>query len=280
MNFNFTNAVRQALAHAREEAIRLQHDHVGTEHILLGVIGDPQIATLLGEVGVKPDEIRMAVSEKVRRGTASRHPGEIPYTLRAKKVLELAMREARERREAFVTTEHLLLAVFREEKGVGATVLREFGLLAEKGGSFERRRTSKGSAGFRVRLDDASDRSIYEQIVAQVTEAVATRNMSPGDRLPTVRQLADELDIAPGTVARAYGELERQGVVVTDGARGTRIAERPVRSVEGIGRAETLAGLLRPVAVAAFQLGSTANELRSALDQAMRGIFDKQDDAA
>jgi DNA-binding transcriptional regulator YhcF (GntR family) len=90
-----------------------------------------------------------------------------------------------------------------------------------------------------------------------------------------VRQLADELDIAPGTVARAYSELERRGVVVTDGARGTRVAERERPPAPD--RPETLTGLLRPVAVAAYHMGATAQELRAALERAMHGILANAD---
>jgi DNA-binding transcriptional regulator YhcF (GntR family) len=107
-----------------------------------------------------------------------------------------------------------------------------------------------------------------------VQEAVATGVLLPGDRLQPVRQLADELDIAPGTVARAYSELERLGVVVTEGARGTRIAPRTEAQSPSTERVETLTGLLRPVVVAAFHLGATAPSLRSALESAMSGIFD------
>jgi len=128
-------------------------------------------------------------------------------------------------------------------------------------------------ATFRIRVDDQSERSIYEQIVAQVQEAVATGRLRPGERVQTVRQLADDLDIAPGTVARAYGELERLGVVVTDGARGTRIAPQRSSGLLDNDRPEALTSLLRPVVVAAFHLGSTAAELRAALDRAMKGIF-------
>jgi DNA-binding transcriptional regulator YhcF (GntR family) len=106
-----------------------------------------------------------------------------------------------------------------------------------------------------------------------VQEGIATGVLKPGDRLRAVRQLADELEIAPGTVAKAYAELERLGVVVTAGARGTRIAERgdaggPAEN------ADTIVGLLRPVAVAAFHMGANAHELRAALEQAMKGIFE------
>ncbi len=124
-----------------------------------------------------------------------------------------------------------------------------------------------------VTLDDGSDRSIYERIVGQIQERVAVGALEPGDRLPTVRRMADRLDIAPGTVARAYGELERLGLVVTEGARGTRVAERARSSVPDRERADTLAGLLRPVAVAAFHLGASAGELRAALNEAVGDIF-------
>src|SRR4029078_3444010 len=110
-------------------------------------------------------------------------------------------------------------------------------------------------SSFQFRIDDASDKSIYEQIIGQVQEGVATGALRPGDRLQPVRQLADELDIAPGTVARAYSELERLGVGVTEGARGTRIAERNDKA--NVDRLEQLVGLLRPIAVAAFHLGGT-----------------------
>ena len=124
-----------------------------------------------------------------------------------------------------------------------------------------------------VQLDDTSDLTIYEQIVAQVQEAIATGRLAAGERLPTVRELADQLGIAPGTVARAYSELERQNIVVTQGVRGTRVAGRGRTSPDAGARPETLTGLLRPAAVAAFHLGATAGELRAALEDAMKDIF-------
>jgi DNA-binding transcriptional regulator YhcF (GntR family) len=104
-------------------------------------------------------------------------------------------------------------------------------------------------------------------------------DLKPGDRLPTVRHLADKLDIAPGTVARAYGELERLGVVVTEGARGTRVAQRERPPMPASERPQTLVGLLRPVAVAGFHLGASAPELRAALEDAMKDIFPESEAA-
>ena len=124
-----------------------------------------------------------------------------------------------------------------------------------------------------MHIDDASDRSIYEQIVEQVQEQVAVGALVAGERLPTVRRLADSLDVAPGTVGRAYRELERLGLVTTQGARGTRVAARARAASPDPERAETLTGLLRPVAVAGFHLGASAEEMRGALERAMGGIF-------
>jgi DNA-binding transcriptional regulator YhcF (GntR family) len=280
MNYNFEESVRKSLARAREDAVRLRHDYVGTEHLLLGLLRDGSMRSLFKRLGVDPEGAKAAVEGAVRPGNFTVSVGELPYTGRAKKVLELTLSEARERKAPTVTTEHLLYGLLKEEQGIAAQVLTQLGVTAARIAAAPVEEPVGESAGFRIRIDDASDRSIYEQIVSGVTEAVATGELRPGGRLPTVRQLADELDVAPGTVARAYSELERRGVVVTEGARGTRVAERDRSTLSALDRPETLVGLLRPVAVAGFHLGATAAELRAALDEAMRGIFDKQDHAA
>jgi len=276
---------------AREESARLHHEYVGTEHILLGLIreGGGVALAVLTNLGADPGLLRRRIEETVERGRAEPQAGaELPYTSRAKLVLELAMSEARELNHAYVGTEHLLLGLLREEKAVAVRVLVAAGVTLEQARAETLRLLGGGESAaqddsqrpgeppttpFLVRIDDASDRSIYEQIVAQVQEAVATGTLRPGERLPPVRQLADQLDIAPGTVARAYGALERLGVVVTDGARGTRVADRSGSRSRQKARPESLVGLLRPVAVAAYHLGATAEELRGALEEAMRDIF-------
>ncbi len=130
MNYNFTDRVRKVLAMAREEAIRLQHDYVGTEHILLGLIreGEGVAATVLKNLATDLEELHHLVEENVRRGKSSATVGELPYTSRAKKVLEYAMAEARDLNHSYVGTEHLLLGLLREEKGLAAKVLGELGI--------------------------------------------------------------------------------------------------------------------------------------------------------
>ncbi len=134
MNYNFTERVRKVLSMARQEAIRLQHDYVGTEHILLGLIreGEGVAAHVLGNLSVDLDRIHERVEESVRKGKATIALGELPYTSPAKKVLEFAMAEARELNHSYVGTEHLLLGLLRESKGIAAQVLNSLGVTIEE----------------------------------------------------------------------------------------------------------------------------------------------------
>ncbi len=132
--YNFTERVRKVLAMAREEAARLHHEYVGTEHILLGLIreGEGVAATVLQNLSVELDEIQSKIEETVKKGKAAQTTGpDLPYTSRAKKVLELAMSEARELSHSYVGTEHLLLGLLREEKGIAAQVLTDAGVNLE-----------------------------------------------------------------------------------------------------------------------------------------------------
>jgi len=129
--YNFTERVRKVLAMAREEAARLHHEYVGTEHILLGLIreGEGVAAAVLQNLSVDLDEIQQKIEETVKKGKAAQATGpDLPYTSRAKKVLELAMGEARELNHSYVGTEHLLLGLLREEKGIAAQVLTDAGV--------------------------------------------------------------------------------------------------------------------------------------------------------
>ncbi|MFW6084925.1 MAG: Clp protease N-terminal domain-containing protein, partial [Gemmatimonadota bacterium] len=134
MNYNFTDRVRKVLAMAREEAVRLQHDYVGTEHILLGLIreGDGVAAEVLRSLAAELSEVLQRVEDNIRPGKSTTPIGELPYTTRAKKVLEYAMAEARELNHSYVGTEHLLLGLLREEKGLAAKVLGHLGIGLEE----------------------------------------------------------------------------------------------------------------------------------------------------
>ncbi len=133
--YNFTDRVRKVLQMAREEAARLHHEYVGTEHILLGLIreGEGVAAGVLQNLNVDLEDIQQKIEETVKRGKAAAAAGpDLPYTSRAKKVLELAMVEARELNHSYVGTEHLLLGLLREEKGIAAQVLADAGVNLEQ----------------------------------------------------------------------------------------------------------------------------------------------------
>jgi GntR family transcriptional regulator len=274
--FTFDEECRAALSAAREEAIRMRLGYVGPEHILIGAASQPGGAALLGRFGVTAAGLRARIEQifvSEGRGTVDGDPSRpLPFTSRAKRVLETSIEEARLRGSTAVDAADLLAGIVRVSKSPAAIIfLSELGITLEH---IRRARTAERAApSHGLRIDDTADASIYEQLVSQVREGVATGRLRPGERLPSVRALADELDIAPGTVARSYAELERLGVVVTGGARGTRIAEPPAAARSDAARPENLAGLLRPVVVAAFHLGATAADLRDALERAMKGIL-------
>jgi GntR family transcriptional regulator len=276
MTIEFDDEARVALAYAVEEAHALGHDFVEPEHLLLGLLrAGGAAATAVGRRGAPAGDVRADVLGELRPGTSTGGWGELPHASRSKRVLEDAAGAARRSGAAAVGGDHLLAALAAGD-GAAAGVLERLGIVS--GAGLPRApRPGDAPRPLRIELDEGSAASLYDQIVARVQEAVATGTLRPGERLPPVRTLARQLALAPGTVARAYSELERRGVVVTRGARGTHVAERRRAALPGRGRPETLPGLLRPVAVAAFHLGATAAELRAALDEAMVDIYGERE---
>src|SRR5437588_4539766 len=125
----FTVRARKVLTLAQEEAQRLQHSYIGTEHLLLGLVreGEGLAAKVLTALDVDLDMARDRVEATIGRGKRV-VPGEIGLTPRAKKVIELAVDEARRLNHDYIGTEHLLLGLIREGEGIGADVLESFGL--------------------------------------------------------------------------------------------------------------------------------------------------------
>lgn len=130
MSNRFTERVQRVIIIAQEEAKRLNHDYVGTEHILLGLValGEGVAAKILSNIGVDLRKVRAEVEKLVGTGDNVMLLGEIPFTPRAKKVLELAVEEAQNLGHTYVGTEHLLLGLLREEEGIAARVLENLGV--------------------------------------------------------------------------------------------------------------------------------------------------------
>src|ERR1700687_1935678 len=117
---NFTPRAQQVLALARKEADRFNHNFVGTEHLLLGLIklGQGVAVNVLQKLGLDLETVRMEVEKQVGTGPDQKMIGNIPYTPRVKKVLALAAKEAKALNHTYVGTEHILLGLLREGDGV------------------------------------------------------------------------------------------------------------------------------------------------------------------
>ena len=124
----FTARARRVVVLAQEEARMLNHNYIGTEHILLGLIreGEGQAAKALESLGISLEAVRQQVEETIGQGQQA-PSGHIPFTARAKKVLELSLREALQLGQNYIGTEHILLGLLREGEGVAARVLVELG---------------------------------------------------------------------------------------------------------------------------------------------------------
>ncbi len=125
----FTERGRKVIVYAREEAERLQNDYLGTEHLLLGTLREEDgiPVTVLRKMGIDIEQLRMEVERNLPASGNTLTFGDIPFTPRAKKVLEYAVEEARLLGHSYIGSEHLLLGLIREEEGIGGKILRSFG---------------------------------------------------------------------------------------------------------------------------------------------------------
>ncbi|MEW5701065.1 MAG: ATP-dependent Clp protease ATP-binding subunit [Candidatus Zixiibacteriota bacterium] len=125
MNEMFSESARKAIEFARDEAARLRHDYIGTEHLLLGLIrlGEGMAIDMITNIGIDLGELKTSVEEVVQPSGGTMTMGQLPLTARAKKTLEVAGQEARALKSKEIDTEHILLALLKDEEGVAAQVL-------------------------------------------------------------------------------------------------------------------------------------------------------------
>lgn len=176
----FTERARKVLTLAQEEAQRFNHNYIGTEHLLLGLVreGDGVAAKVLANMGVELNKVRSAVEFIIGRGDRS-VTSEIGLTPRAKKVIELAVDEARRLNHHYIGTEHLLLGLVREGEGIAAGVLESLG----------------------VSLDKVRAQTIH--VLSQSTGASHQEQQRTGTRTPTIDQMGLDL-----TAAARAGKLD------------------------------------------------------------------------
>jgi GntR family transcriptional regulator len=117
-----------------------------------------------------------------------------------------------------------------------------------------------------IRIDPHSGVAIYLQIMDRIKHLVATGTLQPGDQLPTIRQLSVDLRVDPNTVAHAYRELDREGIISTQQGRGTFISEHPDRAQLSQMRRERLSVIVGDALLEALSLGYAEEEIRSAFE--------------
>jgi len=128
MNEMFTEMARKAIEYARDEAARLRHDYIGTEHLLLGLIrlGEGRAVEVISNLGLEMTDLKAAIEEVVQPSGGTMTMGQLPLTARAKKTLEISGQEARALKSKDIDTEHILLALLKDEEGVASQVLSMF----------------------------------------------------------------------------------------------------------------------------------------------------------
>lgn len=272
----FEPGLDRVVAAAHRAAVGLGQECLAPEHLLIGIAEvDPSGLPSRVET-TELVAVTSKASKKLPTGGRDRDPNDpLPFTATAKRIVKEARKRAKRENRASPNSADLLRLLFGLNQGPLGRVIGRFHLSPDDAEAPMPPAARSGShneaAGFPQDLDDDSDLTYVEQLTFQFREAIAAGQLRPGERLLSVRKLADRLGIAPGTVARAYSTLEDEGVLHTDGARGTRVA---IKSAEpDPRRMETLIGLMRPVSIAAFHLGASREELRKALEESMKGIL-------
>ena len=186
----FTDRARRVVVLAQEEARLLNHNYIGTEHILLGLIheGEGVAARALEGMGISLESVRSQVVEIIGQG-AQAPTGHIPFTPRAKKVLELSLREALQLGHNYIGTEHILLGLIREGEGVAAQVLQKLGAELHKvrqsviqllsGQQGESEPGEPASSGGRGRGESASGSTVLDQFGRNLTQYARDRKLDP-----------------------------------------------------------------------------------------------------
>jgi ATP-dependent Clp protease ATP-binding subunit ClpC len=165
----FTDRARRVVVLAQEEARMLNHNYIGTEHILLGLARerDGVAAKALDSLNIRLDAVRREVEEIIGQGQAA-PTGHIPFTPRAKKVLELSLREALQLGHNYIGTEHILLGLIREGEGVAAQVLQKLGADLNRVRQTVIQILSGYAAGAEVRKVEGGTEMMEEELAGEI----------------------------------------------------------------------------------------------------------------
>jgi ATP-dependent Clp protease ATP-binding subunit ClpA len=214
----FTERARQAVVFAQEEARRLQHNYVGTEHLLLGLLAEREglAARVLDALGVRLDETRADVEAAVGRGSAV-PAGQTPFTPRAKKTLERALREALSLKHQYIGTEHILLGLARGDEGVAVDLLRARGLDGDRVRGEVRRALGEGvpaepptDAELLVPDSPPLAPEVVEALVRLRAEKERAIDAEDFERAQRLRDRERRLAIAARELVRVWREEQRE----------------------------------------------------------------------
>jgi ATP-dependent Clp protease ATP-binding subunit ClpC len=193
----FTDRARKVVVLAHEEATRLNHNEIGTEHILLGLIGQSEsvAAQVLASLGLDLAAVRREVEELIGQGTHA-PSGHIPYTPRARKVLDLSLREALYLRHNYIGTEHILLGLIREGDGAAAQILLKLGVDL----NLARRQVIELPAGSAADVTGAGGTESVVGQPAGITPVAA--DIDPPSLAEKVRELSEEVERLRGLLGQ------------------------------------------------------------------------------
>ena len=243
---NFTPRAQQVLALARKEADRFNHNYVGTEHLLLGLIklGQGVAVNVLTKLGLDLETVRLQVEQQVGSGPETKMVGNIPYTPRVKKVLALASKEAKALNHSYVGTEHILLGLLREGEGVAAQVLRNLEINLDKARSEILRELDPN---FTTPSEEEDDEEGNKEAVSPAGGASADKKKN--EKTPALKAFGRDLTeiAAKGEMDPVIGRSEEIARVIQILCRRTK--NNPVLIGEaGVGKTAIAEGLAQEIA--------------------------------
>jgi len=246
---NFTPRAQQVLALARKEADRFNHNYVGTEHLLLGLIklGQGVAVNVLTKLGLDLETVRLQVEQQVGSGPETKMAGNIPYTPRVKKVLALASKEAKALNHSYVGTEHILLGLLREGEGVAAQVLRNLDINLDRARNEILKELDPNFSG--TGGAEEEDEEEDGEAAAPGGGPEEDKKKKKGDKTPALRAFGRDLtEIAQkGEMDPVIGRAEEIARVIQILCRRTK--NNPVLIGEaGVGKTAIVEGLAQEIA--------------------------------
>ncbi len=185
MNNKFSIRVQQVIQHAREEALRLGNDYIDTEHLLLGLLrlSEGLAVTIIKNLGSDLQELRESIEEFIEPTGATMKIGNIPFTKRAERVLKVSYIEGKNYNSEIIGTEHLLLALTKEEEGIAAQVLQSFGItydnIRRELDSILRGETAKEAAGAKDKDKEKSKTPVLDHFGRDLTKLALEGKLDP-----------------------------------------------------------------------------------------------------